>query len=95
MTSCEFQYEVHIRGCPVKDTSGRKGLLLVAMAAIGSTICLTGCQTTIGGQTLPSPDYLTDDVQFHPEGPEFPHTNTVAAHKQYQAQQEELSGGVQ
>jgi len=91
----ESQYEVHIRGCPVKDASGRKGLLLAAMAAIGSTICLTGCQTTIGGQTLPSPDYLTDDVQYHPAGPEFPHTKTVAAHKQYKAQQDELSGGVQ
>jgi len=79
----------------VKDVSGRKGILLVAMAAIGSTVFLTGCQTTIGGQTLPSPGYLRDDVQYFPEGPEFPHTNTVAAHKQYRAQQNELSDGVQ
>lgn len=92
---CESQYEANIRGCPVKDVTGRKGLLLVAMAAIGSTICLTGCQTTIGGQTLPSPGYLRDDVQYFPSGPDFPHTNTVAAHKQYNAQQDELSGGVE
>jgi len=35
-------------------------LLGVGLAALGST----GCQTHIGGQTLPSPYYLTDDVQY-------------------------------
>lgn len=31
----------------------------------------TGCQVDIGGQTLPSPYYLSDDVQYYSEGPEF------------------------
>ncbi|PQO42271.1 hypothetical protein [Blastopirellula marina] len=31
----------------------------------------TGCQVDVGGQTLPSPYYLTDDVQYYSEGPEF------------------------
>jgi len=31
----------------------------------------TGCQVDVGGQTLPSPNYLKDDIQYYPEGPEF------------------------
>lgn len=65
---------------------------MAAAAAFGCSICLTGCQTTIGGQTLPSPDYLTDDVQYHPAGPEFPLTNKVAAQRKYNAERAELSG---
>jgi hypothetical protein len=44
--------------------------LLVGLATLA---CLgtTGCQVNTGGQTLPSPYYLTDDVQYHPAGPEM------------------------
>ncbi len=31
----------------------------------------TGCQMHIGGQTLPSPYYQQDDVQYFPHGHEF------------------------
>lgn len=31
----------------------------------------TGCQVDVGGQTLPSPYYMADDVQYFPPGPEF------------------------
>ena len=31
----------------------------------------TGCQYSYNGQTLPSPYYLQDDVQYFPSGPEF------------------------
>lgn len=31
----------------------------------------TGCQVEMAGQTLPSPYYLTDDVQYYAPGPEF------------------------
>jgi len=41
------------------------GGLLLASA------CATGCQVRIGGQTLPSPWYATDDVQYFPAGHEF------------------------
>lgn len=37
------------------------------LAAVG----LTGCQVNIGGQTLPSPYYASDDVQYFPSGTEF------------------------
>ena len=70
-------------------TSGKRlasGLLL--LAAIGAT-GLTGCQTTVGGQTLPSGYYLRDDVQYHPAGPEFLLYNTERAYQQRQEQQDD------
>jgi hypothetical protein len=42
--------------------------------AVVAGICLvsaTGCQSSINGQTLPSPYYLQDDIQYFPSGPEF------------------------
>ena len=51
-----------------------------AVAALG----LTGCQASIAGQTLPSPYYLRDDVQFFPPGPEFQFSNQVQAIEEYQ-----------
>ena len=41
---------------------------ILGLALIGLTS--TGCQSSIGGQTLPSAYYLNDDVQFYPAGPE-------------------------
>ena len=59
-------------------------LLLTALGASG----LTGCQTTVGGQTLPSGYYLRDDVQYHPAGPEFLLYNTERAYQQRQEGQD-------
>lgn len=42
-------------------------LLIGSMSLIGAV----GCQSTVGGQTMPSPDYLKDDVQYHRAGPEY------------------------
>lgn len=39
---------------------------------------LTGCQVDVGGQTLPSPYYLWDDIQYFPAGPEFKLPNEAA-----------------
>lgn len=58
--------------------------LLAGCLLMGS---LTGCQTTVGGQTLPSPDYLRDDIQYFPAGPEFLLPNTVRAMEEYKAAQ--------
>ena len=46
---------------------------------------MTGCQSSIGGQTLPSPYYLYDDVQYFAPGPEFKLSNEAAAQKAYRA----------
>lgn len=53
-------------------------------AALGLAGCvtlasLTGCQVDVGGQTLPSPYYLQDDIQYFPAGPEFKLPNEAAA----------------
>ena len=54
------------------------------LAGLGS---LTGCQVDIGGQTLPSPWYLDDDVQYFAPGTEFPLANEAAALDEYSKNQ--------
>jgi hypothetical protein len=53
----------------------------LAFLAVGST----GCNITEGGQTLPSPWYIYDDVQYFAPGPEFKLSREAAAQKAYQA----------
>jgi hypothetical protein len=52
---------------------------LAAMAVLPAVSLLTGCQVEMGGQTLPSPYYLTDDVQYYAPGPEFKLAREAAA----------------
>jgi hypothetical protein len=56
--------------------------LLFGLAAF-TGIGLTGCQVDTGGQTLPSPYYMKDDVQYFPPGPEFKLSREAAAMKAY------------
>lgn len=65
------------------------GGLFLASAA------LSGCQTHIGGQTLPSAYYLRDDVQYFPAGPEFKLTNAVQAAEEYKATRGQLERDLQ
>jgi hypothetical protein len=51
------------------------------------TLGTTGCQWQVGGQTLPSPYWMTDDVQYYAPGPEFKLAREAAAQKAAQAQQ--------
>lgn len=51
------------------------------------TVGLSGCQSDFGGQTLPSPYYMTDDVQYFPPGPEFKLAREAAANKAYSQNQ--------
>ena len=55
----------------------------LALAGLGLTVVLglTGCQVDVGGQTLPSPFYMTDDVQYFAPGPEFKLAREAAAMK--------------
>lgn len=55
---------------------------LTAAALWPSLSLLTGCQAEYAGQTLPSPYYLTDDVQYYAPGPEFKLANEAAAMKE-------------
>ena len=59
---------------------GRTALLLVVGCG---GLALTGCQVDVGGQTLPSPYYLQDDIQYFPAGPEFKLAKEAAALKAY------------
>ncbi len=56
----------------------------MATAAVGAT----GCQISTGGQTLPSPYYIEDDVQFFPRGPEFTLQREANALKEFKASQQ-------
>ncbi len=58
-------------------------------------LAATGCQTSVGGQTLPSPYYLKDDVQYYPAGPEFKLSNQVRALEEYKLDREKLRAGVE
>ncbi|MCH7727229.1 MAG: hypothetical protein IH991_12230 [Planctomycetes bacterium] len=46
----------------------------------------TGCQSDIGGQSLPSGYYNQDDVQYFPSGSEFKLQREAAQQKAYQAE---------
>ncbi len=59
------------------------GCALVSCAAVG-------CQTSVGGQTLPSAYYLRDDLQYYPHGPEDQLTNQINALKQYDLERQGL-----
>ncbi|MFZ5833010.1 MAG: hypothetical protein ACOY3P_23230 [Planctomycetota bacterium] len=57
----------------MKGSTKQTSLLrtVVLGMALSGAIGLTGCQVDVGGQTLPSPYYLWDDVQYFPPGPEM------------------------
>ena len=62
------------------------------LVGCGLVSSMTGCQTTVGGQTLPSPHFLKDDVQYFPAGQEFLLTNKVQAIEQYKLDQSAFQG---
>jgi len=66
----------------VKNTCHRWRALLLGIGAFVA-LGVTGCQVDVGGQTLPSPYYLTDDVQYFPPGPEFRLSQEAAAMKTF------------
>lgn len=70
--------------------SSQKRPLRITLIGVGLlATALTGCQVDVGGQTLPSPYYMTDDVQYFPPGPEFKLSREAAA-LQERAQEQAL-----
>lgn len=61
-------------------------LLVAGCAAVCSAS--VGCQTTVGGQTLPSAYYLRDDLSYFPAGPEFKLSKQVQAMEEYKLRQQ-------
>ncbi len=70
-----------------------RSLCAILLAVAGSAL-LSGCQTQIGGQTLPSAFYLRDDIQYFPAGPEDLLPNQKRALAEYRAEQEALRQGL-
>ena len=68
-----------------KNSRWMQTISAIGLAAV--VAANTGCQTPIGSQTLPSPFYTTDDVQFFAPGPEFKLSREAAAMKQLKAEQ--------
>ena len=66
---------------------------MVTTLALGAATIATstGCQVGVAGQTLPSPYYLDDDVQYFPAGPEFKLPREAAALRAARAE-EKLRG---
>jgi hypothetical protein len=65
-----------------------------ACLAVPAALWLAGCQVDMGGQTLPSPWYLTDDVQYYAPGPGFKLAReAAAAQEQAAAEVSEPQGG--
>lgn len=58
-------------------------LYMLAMAVV---LLSTGCQVDVAGQTLPSPWYHHDDIQYFAHGPEFLLAREAAAMEQYKAE---------
>ncbi len=63
------------------------GKRLLGIAALLTGLSLTGCQVDVGGQTLPSPNYLQDDVQYFAPGPQMKVAREAAAQKAYREEQ--------
>lgn len=58
---------------------------LAAGAVLALAASATGCTVDTGGQTLPSPFWLQDDVQYYAPGPEFLLSREAAEMRNYAA----------
>jgi hypothetical protein len=65
-----------MRNATQKHVSWRTMLAALLWPAI---TLLSGCQVELAGVTLPSPYYLSDDVQYYAPGPEFKLAREAAA----------------
>jgi hypothetical protein len=77
-----------------RNTIKRWSLAVLFAGGLGMVAVSTGCQTTVGGQTLPSAYFLRDDVQYFPAGPEFVLTKEVEEHENYRLRQEGIQQGI-
>ena len=69
-------------GLPRKRTprgSTRRHAARWSALVLGAILPAAGCQVEYAGMTLPSGRYMHDDVQYFPNGPDFPWANTQAA----------------
>lgn len=68
---------------PRANSTDRSGLYGFVLLIASVTFACTGCQYDVAGQTLPSPYYIYDDVQYFPSGPKFKLTNEAESMESY------------
>jgi hypothetical protein len=68
-----------------------KSTWFLSFCVAGAVLGSSGCQVSLNGQTLPSPYYLQDDVQYFPAGPEFKLPREAAALRAAQAEEKALN----
>ena len=61
---------------------------------LASCFGLTGCMAEYNGQNLPSPYYMSAQIQYYPAGPEFKLTREAAAQKEYRETEAQRVGVV-
>ena len=71
-----------------RNTSIQRKSIAMTLAAGLCLVAATGCQVSLNGQTLPSPYYLQDDVQYFPSGPEFKLPKEAAALRAAKAEEQ-------
>ena len=71
-----------------KNGSPRISRWMASFGLLATTLGSIGCQIDVAGQTLPSPYYIYDDVQYFPAGPEFKLSREAAEMKKAKAQSE-------
>jgi hypothetical protein len=69
----------------IAAAKSRKHAGLAAALGLFALSALTGCQVDVSGQTLPSPYWHSDDVQYFPAGPEFKLSREVARMEEMKA----------
>lgn len=57
----------------------RKTRAVVALSWLGCLLTGLGCQTWVGGMTLPSPDYLRDKPDYIAPAPLYKHSRELAS----------------
>jgi hypothetical protein len=70
------------------DSATQRLRLLLCGLGLVTALGVTGCQSSIGGQVLPSPYYLEDDVQYYAPATEFRLAREAAKMKEYKAELE-------
>jgi hypothetical protein len=75
----------------MSNKNHRLALRLCTVIAFTGLGLFTGCQSQIGGQTLPSPHYLTDDVQYFAPTSQMKLQKEAAVMQEYNAQRKQNS----
>jgi hypothetical protein len=63
---------------------------LAGAAMMVAALASTGCQSSYNGQTLPSPYYMDDDIQYYAPGPSMKLARTAAALKAAREEEAEI-----